>query len=272
LRLVLDCPPEAKDLLVAELLVAGTIGIEEEELPGGRFRLHAFFYREATPQRLSKQFVAYSPQLAEEPAHDWTTAWQAYWETRSVGRRFFVVPSWSDEATPAGRLRLVMHPGLAFGTGAHPTTQLCIEAMEDCVAPHHTVLDVGTGSGILCVAAALLGADRLIACDTDPIAVDVAAERLRAEALAPLVFLGSAQAVRSGCADVAVMNISAPAAVQLAPEVARALREDGAAVLSGFAEAETREVAAAAEAAGLRVVESRTQQDWSCLVCRKRGG
>src|SRR6185312_10980629 len=91
-----------------------------------------------------------------------------------VGQRFYLVPEWRDDPAPEGRFRVTVNPGMAFGTGVHETTQLCIEALEDFVQPGMIVLDVGTGSGILATVARLLGAERAIACDNDPIAIEVA--------------------------------------------------------------------------------------------------
>src|ERR1700738_1813831 len=91
----------------------------------------------------------------------------------TVGARFFLVPEWRDDPTPAGRFRIAVNPGQAFGTGVHETTRLCLEAIEEFVRPGSAVLDVGTGSGILARAAALLGAKRVYGCDVDPVAVEI---------------------------------------------------------------------------------------------------
>ena len=105
-----------------------------------------------------------------------------------VGERFYLVPEWRDDPTPPGRFRIAVNPGMAFGTGVHETTRLCLEALEHYVRPGMRVLDVGTGSGILARAATLLGAERAYACDTDPIAVEIAG----------IGFVGSVDAVASG--------------------------------------------------------------------------
>src|SRR5205085_2494208 len=114
-----------------------------------------------------------------------------------VGEKFFIVAPWRTEPTPPGRFRLEINPGMQCGTGQHPCTQLCLAAMEQVLRPGDSVLDVGSGSGILSIAAKLLGAGRVIACDLDP------------DAARPVpFFVGSADAVRSGAFDVVVANIS----------------------------------------------------------------
>ena len=179
-------------------------------------------------------------------------------EPQCVGARFFLVPEWRDDPTPPGRLRIEVNPGMAFGTGAHESTQLCLEALERELQPGMTVLDVGTGSGILSRAAALLGARRVIACDTDPVAVELAQQ--------PLSFVGTADAVRTGSVDLVVANISPEAILTLAPELLRVVRAGGVAIVSGFEVAEVAGVEAALSASGARVRESRAKNGWSVVV------
>src|ERR1700720_323256 len=114
------------------------------------------------------------------------------------GSRFFLVPAWRDDPAPAGRFRITVNPGMAFGTGVHETTQLCLEALEKYLTPGMTVLDVGTGSGILAEAARLLGARFVYACDTDPVAVQIAGHG----------FVGSVDAIAGASVDLVVANIS----------------------------------------------------------------
>jgi ribosomal protein L11 methyltransferase len=155
-------------------------------------------------------------------------------------------------------LRIEVNPGMAFGTGAHESTQLCLEALERELHPGMTVLDVGTGSGILSRAAALLGARRVIACDTDPVAVELARQ--------PLSFIGTADAVRTGSVDLVVANISPEAVIALAPELMRTLRAGGVAIVSGFEEPEVADVEAALAASGARVRESHAKSGWNVVV------
>jgi ribosomal protein L11 methyltransferase len=176
----------------------------------------------------------------------------------SVGTRFYLVPAWRDDPAPAGRLRIAVNPGLAFGTGVHETTQLCMEALEDYLAPGMSVLDVGTGSGILAVAARLLGAASVTACDTDAVAVEIAGKLEDP----PWLFVGSADAVASGCADVVLANISPEAIVQLGPDLLRVRRPGGVLLVSGI---ESGEVAGM-QAKMPQARETRHKGDWALMA------
>lgn len=223
-----EAPPgdDAYDRLLADLWEAGTLGITE----GDGF-LDAFFADEAAARRFG------DPRT--EPERDWIGESEAAWPPIEVGERFFIAPPWSSAPTPPGRLRLTVTPGMQCGTGYHACTQLCLEAMERLVRPGCSVLDVGSGSGILSLAAGLLGAGRIVACDIDPEAAP--AERLGE--LAPPFFVGSVDAVRPGSFDVVVANISE---IVLGPMRAELERAAPVRILSGFQ-----------DEAG----------EWSCVVC-----
>src|SRR5271157_1715142 len=170
--LFLQCSPADNDNLSSELWELGTCGIQEE--PGG---LRAFF-DDGEPLELVERFRNCEPILRQEDSVDWEQVSRDAWPPLEIGERFFLVPPWRDDATPPGKLRLEMTPGMACGTGHHPATQLCLEALERVVKPGDTVVDVGCGSGILSVAAALLGAKKVVACDIDPEAAGLAKIRL----------------------------------------------------------------------------------------------
>src|SRR5581483_6240572 len=142
-----------------------------------------------------------------EQQRDWVQSARDLLQPMVVGRSYFLAPEWRDDPAPPGRFRITVNPGMAFGTGVHETTQLCLEALEDHVEPHMTVVDVGTGSGILAEAARRLGAPRVFACDLDPSAIEVARQRLAA------CFIGSADAVRTAVVDLVLVNISPDAII-----------------------------------------------------------
>ena len=248
--LLLRCAGEEEDELAAALSEAGTAGIAEE--PGG---WRAFFADDALMDAMAARFVAFAPVARREAAVDWERATRESFPALEIGERFFLVPPWSEEAAPAGRLRLTIEPGMACGTGWHPCTQLCLEAMETRVVPGGTFVDVGCGSGILSEAARLLGAVGIAACDIDEEAVRVARERIGAP-----VFIGSVDAVRAGFADAIAANISSEVVEGMAGELDRARKRGGVLILSGFREDE-------APALPFPVVRRLEREGWLCLIC-----
>jgi ribosomal protein L11 methyltransferase len=251
----IDCPPEQNDLLIAELWAEGSAGIVE--LDGGGLR--AFFEAGADRGALAGRFHAVS--WRQEEQCDWVAVSRANWEPLPVGERFFLAPEWRSDPAPEGRFRIVVNPGMAFGTGMHETTQLCLEALETYVRPGVRVLDVGTGSGILAQAAGLLGAGVVWACDIDPEAVDIARRNA-----GPNVFIGSVDAVRSAAAGLIAANISPEAIARLAPELIRCLCPGGVALLSGFERHEAAAVGAELERRGAAACEIRHKGNWALLV------
>jgi ribosomal protein L11 methyltransferase len=236
--------PDNEDVLIAELWECGTTGIIEED--GG---IRAFFEDQSQLNR----FDAYAPEVREEKPADWAQVTRDAWPAMAVGQRFFLTPPWCLEATPEGRLRLPIHPGMACGTGRHPATQLALEAIEQHVRPGDSVVDVGTGSGILSAAAALIGAAQVIGCDVDPEAIRIARERV----IVPM-FIGSAEAIRSRSADVVIANIDAATIEDLAAEFARIRKSDSSLILTGFPEWDAPE--------GFNVKKILKREEWLCLV------
>jgi ribosomal protein L11 methyltransferase len=199
--------PVDQDVLVAELWEAGTLGITEE--PGA---VEAWFETEQAAARFGQ------PQPA--PEIDWVAKIQDEWPALEVGQKFFVVPPWNIDPTPVGRFRLEINPGQQCGTGQHPCTQKSLAAMEQFIRPGDSVLDVGSGSGILSLAAKMLGAERVVACDIDP------------EAARPVPFFhGSVDAVRSESFDVVVANINEDVIGNMLPDFERVAKIR---ILSGF--------------------------------------
>ena len=212
--LFLHCAPDEEDLVTAELWEQNTAGVVDE--PGG---LRAFFEDDQRAPEMLRCFYNLSPQFRMESETDWEQVSRDAWPPMLVGERFFLVPPWRDDPAPPGRLRLEIHPGMACGTGRHPATQLCLEAMERYIRPGSTVLDVGSGSGILSAAARLLGASQVIACDIDHDAVEIARQRVDVP-----FFTGSIDAVRSNSADVIVANINSETIERLHDEFERVRR------------------------------------------------
>ncbi|HEY6390690.1 MAG TPA: 50S ribosomal protein L11 methyltransferase [Bryobacteraceae bacterium] len=247
--ILLHPPPQMEDWLAAELWELGTDGIIEED--GG---MRAFFDVPSDPALLLARFAEFSPELRQEASTDWCQVSREAWPALEIGKRFFLVAPWCADATPAGRLRLEINPGMACGTGRHPCTQLCLEAIEKYVRAGDSVLDIGTGSGILSAAALLIGAERVVGGDIDPDAVRIAGERPDL-----LLFVGSVDAIRSGSADVVVANIDAAVIERIAPELARVRKPGSTLVLSGFQEGDVPE--------GFQPKETLRRDGWVCLIC-----
>ena len=241
--LEIECDPDDRDLLIAELWEGGSEGIVE--LSSRRVR--AFFEDGGRRDTLLALYPGAVLRIEEQ--RDWVQSSRDLLQPMEVGERFFLVPEWREDPAPPGRLRITVNPGMAFGTGVHETTRLCLEALEEFLKPGTTVLDVGTGSGILAKAARLLGAARVYACDIDPVAVEIAGEG----------FVGSADAVASGCADLVTANISAEAIVAMAADLGRVLRAGGVLLASGFEVQEVERVRSALPGAG----EVRQKGSWA---------
>jgi ribosomal protein L11 methyltransferase len=227
----LDCEEDSKDLLIAELWEERCAGITE--LDGA---LLAFFNDEARGPELKARFAANRPRVRPVDDEDWLAIAREQLEPMLVGERFFICPEWRDEPTPYGRIRIEVNPGMAFGTGSHETTQLCIEALERHVRPGARALDVGTGSGILCEVALKLGAALAVGCDNDAEAVPIAKHK------AANVFIGSVDAAVGGAFDIIVANIAAAPIRELSADLRRCMRSGGVLLLSGFEEEEVAKV------------------------------
>ncbi len=228
-------------------------------------------------------------QVLEE--EDWANAWKQYYRVQRIGQRTLVVPSWLSHDAAPDEVVLHLDPGMAFGTGLHPTTQLCIRLLEQHTQPGMRVLDLGTGSGILAIAAARYGAAAVLALDNDPVAVRVAHENIAYNGVTGQVqvALGSlgvgvtlrhwqggdvpaeqlvrpADTVIQPPYNLIVANIIADILIKLAPDLAAALAPDGMLICSGIIHERTDEVALALAAAGLHLREHHREGEWVALL------
>jgi ribosomal protein L11 methyltransferase len=199
---------------------------------------------------------------------DWADAWKQYFKPQRIGRRIVVKPTWETFDPAPDDLILQIDPGMAFGTGLHATTRLCLRALEDVVSPGAQVADVGTGSGILAVGAALLGAGRVEAVDVDPLAVRIARENVTLNGVADVVQVEEADAPPVGPFDVVVANILADVILGMAPALRDALRPGGVLVASGIIDTRAGDVEHGLEAAGFAAVELRSEGEWAALTAR----
>ena len=224
--------------------------------------MRAFFDDDARQPELLARFGG---RRSPADTRDWVAFAREHLKPMEIGRRIFVIPEWHDEPTPPGRIRITINAGLAFGTGAHETTRLCLESLERHVRPGATVIDIGTGSGILSEAALKLGAARAYAVDTDPSAVAVARENFARAGVDVPVFTGSADSVASGVADIVVANISPAWIAELAAQWIRILKPGGTGILSGFEAADVSGITAAIERAGGCVTRKFGEKNWRML-------
>lgn len=203
---------------------------------------------------------------------DWAHGWKEFYHTQRVGDRLVVKPTWESYAPSPEDIVLELDPGMAFGTGEHETTRLCLVQLERWIQPGSLVYDIGTGSGILAVAAAKLGADQVIACDLDAVAVGVARENVARNGLETKIFVevGTLASIsKAGQADLIVANIITDVILKLLPDVRDRLVEGGYFVAGGIIGLRREEVLEALEATGLTVMEEKIENDWVCLVSRK---
>ena len=239
--------------------------------------------RRALRRELAAVGVAWSLRTRWRHEEEWAEAWKRFFSLERVGRRLVVCPTWTDYAPHGEEVVIRLDPGMAFGTGQHPTTRVCLEALESRLRPGQeaptqapvVVLDVGTGSGILAIAAALLGAARVLALDVDPVAVDIARQNVAVNGVEGRVQVleGSLDAVlRFSDAgeprfDMIVANISTAAIIEAAPALAHALAPGGTLVASGIGEASAETCRSALERAGLKVLDQTHREGWCALTC-----
>ena len=221
----LECTQDQKEILIADVWEAGCTGIVELSDSDETAHVRVFFDDDARKAELQARFGG---EPAPADIRDWVAFAHEYLKPMLIGEKIFVCPEWRDDPTPEGRIRIVVNAGLAFGTGAHETTRLCLEAIERNLQPGMTLLDVGTGSGILAEAAFKLGAGRVLACDNDPEAVTVAAENFEKAGVGIELSGDPVENYEAGLADLVVANISPAWISDLAGEWVRVLKPGGA--------------------------------------------
>ena len=201
---------------------------------------------------------------------DWENAWKRYYKPTKVGNRLVVCPSWEEYSPKADEVVMRLDPGMAFGSGTHETTRLCLAALDEYNPSGRDVLDVGCGSGILSVGAVLLGAKTALGVDIDENAVRVAAENAEFNGVTAEYRCADLTTGVSGHYDIIFANIVADAIRMLSPEIPRFLREGGVFIASGIIDTREEETTAAIEAAGLKIVRRKEQNGWVCLCAQMR--
>jgi ribosomal protein L11 methyltransferase len=256
--------------VTVKIFIAG-----DQDTPGVRQNIREALYY------LSRLYPIPEPSFREVADKDWAHAWKEHYHPFRVGARIWIQPSWVPLSASVGADDVVLRldPGMAFGTGLHPTTQMCLRALPELVIPGATVLDVGTGSGILAIAAAKLGARRVLGVDTDAQAVRAARENVTQNDVGDKVDIqsGSLEILHDGVWRVVIVNILAPVIVGMLQgdggrrKLLDVLQDDGYLLLSGIIDRQEGEVREALTTAGAAVVKTRRVRDWVSLVARRTG-
>ena len=228
---------------------------------------------------LKKEHPEYAPLLltmADVADEDWENNWKQFYKPMEIGSRLLVVPEWEEAADPT-RVKLVLNPGLTFGTGSHATTRLCLQALDTHIHGGERVLDLGCGSGILSIAALRLGAESAFACDIDEKCVDVAYENAALNGIGKdrytvrwgdvLTDAALRQEMGAGY-DIVVANIVADVIMGLSPHVSPFLKPGGLFLCSGIIDERAAEVLEKLKADGWDVFEQRSSEGWFSYLCK----
>ena len=217
--------------------------------------------------------------VAPLPQTDWAECWKENYPPQNVGEKLVVLPCWLADSDTGGRLPVILDPGLTFGTGAHASTQMVMEAMEQHMLPGGSCLDLGSGSGILSIAALRLGAQSAIGVDIDPKAEDIARENAAYNGFASPAFTALTGNVLSDKAlmqkltanryDLVLVNIVADVIIALAPVLPRLLDSHSKLILSGILDSRLNDVTTALQSAGLQITEIKAKEDWRCVCAVK---
>ncbi len=225
-------------------------------------------------ERLSACGVAYTVLSGIVREEDWANNWKQYFKPLPVGEKLLIVPSWEEEipAGCEGRTHLEIDPGMAFGSGQHETTKLCLEMVEKCVNPGSYVLDVGTGSGILAIGALLLGAKEAVGIDIDKLSVKIAGENARLNGVDDRfkAVCGDLATGISGKFDVVCANIVADIILRLLPDVGPLMTDAGDLIVSGIIEERKQDVLDGLEEYGFVPVDILQDRGWCCMRAKKK--
>ena len=268
--------------LEAEALAIAKIDlIDEDLLAKDRTKgiVHIYISPEENPQeaisfikdRLNAEGIAHEIDLADCAREDWENNWKQYFKPINVGNKILIRPVWIDDYDAGDRVVLNLEPGVAFGTGTHETTRLCLQALENYITDETDMLDVGCGSGILSVAGMLLGAKSVIGVDIDKLAVKVAVENGKLNGFSEpeyKMIVGNLTDKISGKYSVVTANIVADAIIMLTPDVKQFLNDDAVYIVSGIIDMREDEVVSALVSNGFEIIRRHEENGWICFECR----
>jgi ribosomal protein L11 methyltransferase len=273
--------PADSEKASAILWSLGTQGIEENPLQSSRLRVKAYFDLRHDIQLLQQEFETQceragirllSCSLRTQSERDWFKKWRRQLQPFTVGRHFQIIPS-QEAKSPASTMRLTIYlePGMAFGTGTHETTHLCLEALEHYLPSASACVDIGTGSGILAIAAVKLGATKVLACDLDPIAVEIAAANAKRNGCHTKIrfVLGDVDQLPKLKPDVLVGNLTVELIEQEFRKFERRLKPGSWLILSGVLNEQAFRVEVLRRKSSLEFAARKKKNDWTCLIYRK---
>jgi len=250
-------------------------------------RIHIYISPEENPaeavsfirERLGAEQIDYTVETNDVQEADWAFGWKKYYHPMKIGKRVVVCPTWEQYDPAPGDVVLRLDPGMAFGSGTHHTTQMCIRLLEETVTPGCALLDMGCGSGILSLTALALGAGRAVGVDIDPLAAKIAGQNLAESGYTAPAFTACcadlihdsaiARRVGLGCYDLVAANIVADAIIALAPAIFAHLKPGGSLLSSGIILQRQQQVTDALQAAGLTVHRCDEQGGWAAVWAKK---
>ncbi len=251
-----------------ENLILRAYFLDDHDFPGKRTEF------ETALGHMQLMYPMPIPSYSTVQEDDWAEAWKAHYQPLRVGKRLLVRPMWVDVDLAQEDIEITLDPGMAFGTGTHPTTQLCLEALESLIEPAQDVLDLGSGSGILSIAAAKLGAGKVLALDIDPIAVQATGENAVSNGVAHQIVAeqGSLETVMSSARrfDIVIVNILARIIIEMTErQLGQIVRPGGIAIFSGIIDTQVDEVEAGLRRTGLTPFARRGMGDWMLVETRR---
>jgi len=291
-ELAVEIHPSLAEAVSSFLIEQGSPGLIQEELPGlahrKKERLIAYFRNDrnfrakggkirsfllSVSQLHPGSFSFHHRVIKEER---WAENWKSNFKPMRITPRLVVKPPWEEYARQKGELVVEIDPGMAFGTGTHPSTQMCLRALEEVVrssSPSLSMLDVGTGSGILAIAARKLGVTKVLAVDIDPVAIDCARKNATVNKINRGIDfrVGSLDGLRRNF-DILVANLLPQELLKVAPFLPKRMSSGGALILSGLLRGQKKEIVAPFAGQGLEILRSQESKGWSCLVLRSGKG
>lgn len=268
-----------------DIKLFGPIEVVDEELlkkDKSTAKIHVYVSPEENPteykqfltERLNAVKIKYEINTEGVCEEDWANNWKKFFKPMNIGEKLRLVPSWEakgDKADP-GRTSVVIDPGMAFGSGQHETTRLCMELLESHVTPETTMLDVGTGSGILGIAALMLGAKSCVGVDIDALSVKIAGENAELNGVRDKIELIQGDLAEKVHAkfNLITANIVADIIIRLLPDTERLLSDDGVIILSGIIDTRLNDVTKAIDEQKLEIVTLHTERGWCAIACRHK--